>query len=368
MDFFLWMALSVGLTPMPGPVEDSVYVYDVFKPGTACAEMEERLKALPLRSTVILSIEQGPEFVLDRPKGEDDLACVLNHLRAASRKVKVLLLQDPVFLDRGEEAVRRAALVSAFAERHKGQLAGVQVDVEPYTIEKWGCCNAEERRAILRDLHQLLTRVRRNLGGLPLAVVAPWWYPVVRELPEAGPELMFQVVDEIYLMAYGDEGGPLVGGTAERVLGRVDAPEFFTGKGRMYIALAAYEFRSPEHLQAELETVRRRLASRPTFAGTALFHATSAFNVPLGRFVSGTVIDPDGKRLAGVEVQADGATAKTNVCGQFSLRLPGTSTKAELVLRKPGFLARKLQPDLPMPGSTRELGNITLEKEKEAAP
>lgn len=340
--------------------EDAVYVYDVFRDKPDCTELVGRLKALPLRPTIILSVEQGPEYILDRPNGERDLACVLKHLRSTSRKVKALLLQAPVFLDRGEEVVRRAALLGAFATRYRGYLSGVQVDVEPYTIEDWGCCSVEKRRAILRDLHQLLSRVRRNLGGLSLGVVAPWWYPVVRDLPEAGPEALFLVADEIYLMAYGDEGGPVMGGTAERILARVDAPEFFAGKGRMYIALATYEFRSADHLQAELETLRRRLASRTSFAGTAIFHAASPFNVPLARFLSGTVTDSQGKGLPDAEIEAEGIKARTNTCGQFSLaRLTGP--KVEMTVRKPGFRARKVQAELAPPGVVRELGNIALE-------
>ncbi len=370
MRWFLLPAVLFCLAPLraapPAPTrlgEDAVYVYDVFRDASVCADVVARLRQLPLRRTVILSVEQGSEFILDRAKGEPLLACVLQHLRASARTVKALLLQDPSFLAKGEEAVRRAVLVGEFAARHPRQLSGAQVDVEPYTVEKWSCCNAEERRRALRDLHQLLGRVRRQLRGLPLGVAAPWWYPAVtRELPEAAPEAFLEVADELYLMAYGDEGGPLVGGEAERVLARVDAPEFFPGSGRVHIALATYEFRSPAHFQAELEKVRRRLAAWPTFAGTAVFHAASGFNFPLARLVSGTVTDEAGDGLPDVEIEAAGIRGRTNMCGQFLLRgLP--DGKAELILRKEGFRTRLFPVQGRDPGTIAELGNMAMEKE-----
>lgn len=61
--------------------EDAVYVYDVFRDKPDCTELVGRLKALPLRPTIILSVEQGPEYILDRPNGERDLACVLKQDR-----------------------------------------------------------------------------------------------------------------------------------------------------------------------------------------------------------------------------------------------------------------------------------------------
>lgn len=366
MRLFLLITLAVCAAAQRAPSaepEDSVYVYDVFRGTPGCGELLDRLRALPLRPTVILSIEQGPEFVLDRPNGAEQLACVVRQLRASSRKVKALFLQDPAFLERGEEAVRRAALLRAFASRHPRQLSGVQVDLEPYASEKWSCCGVEERRAQMRNLHQLLLRVRRELRRLPLGLAAAWWYPALREVPEAWPKALFGVADEIYLMVYGDEGGPLVGGTADRVLERLTAPELFAGRGRIHIALATYEFASPPQFQAELQTLRWRLAWWRNFAGTAIFHAASAFNVPLLHLVSGTVTDQDGRSLSGVEIEAAGIRGHSDQCGQFSLRgLP--APQAELLLSKPGFRTQKLSIELAPPGAVRELGNIVLERDE----
>ena len=231
-------------------LEDAVYVYHVFRGTDDCQEVVARLRKLPLRPTVILSVERGREFVLDRPNGEQQLACVLEYLRASSRSVKALLLQAPSFLEKRKEAVRRTKLLGAFAARHPGKLAGVQIDVEPHEGEQWREGDTAHRRARLRSLHELLCSVRPHLRGLPLGIAAPWWYPsVAEELPEAAPAALFAVVDEIYLMTYGGKKEPRVGGTADRVLARVDRPEVFSGPGRVYLVLATYEYRSQAHLQ-----------------------------------------------------------------------------------------------------------------------
>ena len=342
--------------------QDEVYVYDLFHKEADCGTAVARLKQLPLRSTLILSVEQGKRFVLDDPGGERLLACVLEHLRTSSRTVKAMLLQDPSFTGRTEEAVRRAAQLGRFVARYPGLLAGAHIDVEPYTTEDWKCGDTEERRRLVQELHQLLNLVRQQLGGLPLGAAVPWWFPRISdEVPEAAPEALFDVADEIYLMTYGDKGGPVVGGTAGRVLRRVDAPEFFAGNGRMYIALASYEFPSPADLETAVGTVHQRLDKHPNFAGTAVFHAASVYNAPLLRLVSGRVVDEAGKDVPGVEIRAGGVEKRSNKCGKFSLRgVP--EGQAELVLEKEGFRTRKLPIRLAAPGRIRDLGNVVLEK------
>ena len=360
--FLLFYPLQWAAAAPTARAEDEVYVYDLFVEGANCGTALARLKKLPLRPTLILSIEQGKRFVLDDPGGERLLACVLDHLHGSDRTVKAMLLQDPSFTERTGEAVRRAARLGQFVRRHPGRLAGAHIDVEPYTTEAWSCGDVEERRRLVQELHQLLNLVRRQLRGLPLGLAVPWWFPRISdEVPEAAPEALFNVADEIYLMTYGDKGGPVVGGTPGRVLRRVDAPEFFSGTGRIYIALASYEFPSADELEAAVGTVHQRLNRYPNFAGTAVFHAASVFNAPLLRLVSGKVVDEAGEDLAGVEIRAGGIRKRSNKCGKFSLGgVP--EVQPELVLEKPGFRTRKVPIRLAAPGRIRELGNIVLEK------
>ena len=365
---FLLLPILAAAGAAEGPAaEDAVWVYNLFRGTPTCDELAERLDALPLRPTVILSIEQGHEFILNREGGERQLGCALEHLRRGGRRIKALLLQDPVFLENGKEAVRRAALLGDFVRRHPGWISGAQVDVEPHTVKQWSCCTIEDRRALLRGLHLVLSDVRGQLGGLPLGVVAPWWYPVARDLPEAHPEAFFRVIDEIYLMAYGDRGGPLIGGSAEAVLERIDRPAFFTGRGRLYIGVATYDFRSPEQVNQDLEVIRERLAGRPNFAGTALFHAASPYDLPLRRFVSGTVVDGDGSPVPDAEIRAGGVEGKSGECGSFEMSgFP--DERAEMVFRKAGFLERRMSVTLRSPGRIRELGKIRLERDPAVPP
>ena len=272
------LALGAGFSAYAQDSEDAVYVYDLFHEADNCLDLFARLRGLSLRPTVILSVEQGPEFILDQPSGEGRLACVLRFLNGSRRRVKALFLQDPVFLERRAEAVRRAARLGEFIARHPQELAGVQMNVEPHGNEQWPEADSEERRRLLEGLHELLRRVRPHLGGLPLSIAVPWWYAdLAREIPPASPTALFQVADELYLMAYGD-GNPT---PAEELAGslraRLGGAFAFSETGLTHVVLATHEFRSAAHLEAELGRLRRSLASSPNFAGTAVFHATSGF-------------------------------------------------------------------------------------------
>jgi hypothetical protein len=321
ISILFWLSPLLAAPPKPERLEDAVYVYGLFNGASGCSDLEGRLKALRLRSTVILSVEPDPGFLLDLPDGEEQLTCVLSYLRKTSRKAKALFLQDPVFLERSEVSAGRARLLGSFAASHPGLLAAAQVDIEPYTTGRWSCCGLEGRRALLRDTLDLLGMVREELSGLPLGVLLPWWFPGTSDhIPQAAPRAFFGVVDELYLMAYGEEGGPAVGGTAKRVLDRVDVPEVFSGPGRVYIGLATYEFRSPNDLQNQLKKVRNRLARRPTFAGTAVFHATSAYNVPGQPVFSASKVCQTGRKLPGAGAEAAGILSRPDYCGNSSLR------------------------------------------------
>lgn len=271
------VALGLSCPGYAQEPEDAVYVYDLFQEADNCLELFIRLRRLPLRSTVILSVEQGPEFILDQAGGEERVRCVLRFLNGSERRVKALFLQDHGFLRDGREAARRAALLGDFAARYPGEFVGVQIDVEPYADKQWEASGARQRRQLLQRLHELLRRVRPHLRGLPLAAAVPWWYAeAAGELPEAAPGALSQVADELYVMLYGDEREQLAWNPARLRpwIGRAPTP---SRNARIHLVLATYEFSSPDHLEVELQNVRRLLASRWNFAGTAVFHAQSDF-------------------------------------------------------------------------------------------
>ena len=277
--FVVLAIATLGLAaPEPAPeIEDAVYVYDLFQGADNCLELFTRLRRLPLRSTVILSVEQGPEFILDHPAGEEKLRCVLRFLNGSLRRVKALFLQDPGFLRDNQETVRRAALLGEFIARHPGEFAGAQIDVEPHADTKWEATSANQRRRLLQGLHEVLRQVRPHLRGLPLGAAVPWWYAnMAQELPEAAPGALFQVADELYVMLYGEEKDLLAWEPARlrHWIGLAPTPSI---NARTHLVLATYEFPSQTHLEAELKNVRRLLASHSNFAGTAVFHAQSRF-------------------------------------------------------------------------------------------
>src|SRR3990167_2710359 len=110
---------------------------------------------------------------------------------------------------------------------------------------------------------------------------------------KAAPEALFQEADELYLMAYGD-GDSTEGGDAPTSLpARIAGAYGFSGAGRTHVVLATYEFPSQNRLQAELKKVRRALASRPNFAGTAVFHANSSYQATAR---GGSAMPPAGNR------------------------------------------------------------------------
>jgi len=158
----------------------------------------------------------------------------------------------------------------------------------------------------------------------------------------------------------------VVAGSADRILSRIKLSRIFSGPGRVYVALGTYEYRSPQQLQTELETVRRELAVRPHFAGTSVFHAQSQFDAPLIRIVSGVVTDSNGQNLKDVEVEADGAHDTTNRCGKFSLRVRHLCGR-QMTFKKPGYKTLQVPVEARRLGVEKEVGKIVMENAGERA-
>ncbi len=172
------------------------------------------------------------------------------------------------------------------------------------------------------------------------------------------------VADGVYFMVYGDEGGPVVSGRAEKVIARLPVGFLPAQQGRSYIALATYESHSPAELEAEIKQVRKYYGRSKRFGGTAIFHARSDYDAPLVRVVSGVVTDAAGKGVASAEVEAGGVKAQTNMCGKFTLKgVP--QAEATLSVSKDGYEPLSVAVELADPGRERELRPIRLSPKKQ---
>ena len=378
---FLGAALLLALAPLRAsatphvvPIEISVFVYDLFAAEPDCAHIRERLQALPLRSTVLLSVEQGPEFLPDSSAGQQRLRCALTFLRAHGRRVKALLLQDTTFLDTPNEAARRMAALARFS-RSAGGFAGAVLDIEPYLHRDWECGTVGDRRALAMRYLELVKQVRRAVAPLTVEVAVPAWWAEQSEVPELQPEQLFRATDGVYVMLYGDPGGPLVGGSVERIAERIPASGGFFGSGsgssakrasqpRVHLVLAPYELSSPAEMEAQLAALRQRYAGARGFAGVSLFHAAATYNAPLVRMLSGSVLDERGERLHGATVVSAELKAESDDCGNFSLRDVKTEA-VRLEVRKAGYRTASVEVKLAPAGQVTELPPIHLVAQNE---
>ena len=359
-------AVVLVLTPARAQakkLEDSSFVYGIFADHPTCEQVEQRLAAAPLRPAVLLSVENGQGFLLDQAGGADLLQCALQSLAGAGRTAKALLLQDPSFLERTDESARRMRLLGEFAAAHRKLLAGAVIDIEPYVEERWSCATHAGKREIGGRYLDLLRQLKAASGTLPVEAAVPWWYVLNDDIPELLPGTILGAADGVYFMVYGDEGGPVVDGQAEKVFDRMPAEKLGTRRGKVYIALATYESVSAAELEAELGAVRGHYAAVRSFAGTAVFHATSEYNAPLVRVLSGVVADSEGNGLAAAQVECCGVKAVTNACGKFTLKgIP--EERATLRISKEGYAPRAVEVTLFAPGRERELPPILLSAQK----
>jgi hypothetical protein len=345
--------------------EDAIFVYDVFAGAPACPQIEQRLAAMPLRPTVILSIEQGREFLLSSAEGTARLTCALAWLQRHDHRVKAMLVQDRSFINMHDAAVRRMGLLAQYAQHQP--IAGAVIDVEPYSDPDWGCSANVKRRALISRYKALLRDLRQAADPLPLETAEPWWAGSLKDVPEMQPSVLFQDVSGMYLMLYGDEGGPLVGNSTDGIAARVPPDGVYFGArqalGRVYLGLATYEAASPEALNRAIASLQERYSGVPGFAGTAIFHAGSTYNAPLVRIVAGQVVDATGEGVAGAEVELAGIKTHTGTCGNFELR--GVQSPAgELQVRNSGYETQSRHVQVSQPGRETEAGVITLPRAK----
>jgi hypothetical protein len=337
------LLLLLGVRPIAA-AGIAVWVYDL--PRWTEGQWEARLAALPPGTRhLYASVEEGPRFVLDDEFRAADIQRVVGDLRERSGiQTHAMILQDTRWLDDVEGARERLARVLALNGTRPDQaFAGVHVDVEPQTLEGWECGGIPERRVLVQKLQGLLARLasavppagKDRSGRLSLSAALPWWIGALSaEIPEASPRRFFESLDEIVLMAYGDPGGPRVGGSVQALLRRLedarlwrDAPP---GKG-IRIGLATYEYASAADLLATARELDRAFDSQKAYRGTAIFHSTGNYSAPLSASLRGLVQDAAGQPVARASVRVGERRIATNGCGRFVIRdLPTAGVALEV--------------------------------------
>ena len=263
-------------TAMAREPEDSVFVYGLFAGETSCPAIEQRLAALPLRQTVILSVEEsGGRFVLDDPSGADQLRCTIGALTRTRRRVKVLILQDATYMSNVMDAARRMIAISEFAKRNRGIEAAV-VDIEPYAEDSWIHGTQAQRRDIAMRFTQVLNHLKKCSRPLKLEAALPWWLTSTKDVPEIGVKPLFGSVDGVYLMLYGLGGAPSQT-VADRVVDRLSPKNEMLKRGRVYLTLNTEDQPSAEQMDRDLASLRRQYGRVKGFAGVSVFHAGGSY-------------------------------------------------------------------------------------------
>jgi hypothetical protein len=339
-------------------LEHSSFVYGIFHANPTCSLIKQRVAELDLDSAAILSIEDGATFVLDRSDGAGQIACAIRTLAARHKKTKLMLLQDVSFLDNVAEAQRRVLKAAFFLRSHDVSVSALVLDIEPYITEQWACGGHEGEERIARSYLQLLRDLRTISRPVPLEAAVPWWATAKPADSAFSATALAAVLDAEYLMFYGDEGGPIVNGSAQAIIDRFPTQRISAISCPFYIALATYESKSHASLEQEIGELDKIFAQSNHYSGTAVFEAGGTYNFPLLRTLNGAVTDPIGRGLPHTQVSAGSIMVHSNACGQFNLHgLPATAT---LTLTAPGYRTRREQVTLRPPGRETDWPTIVL--------
>ena len=370
------VTLGLGVAPSASvqPVDVAVWVYGAER--WADDQIAVELSRLPAGARrLYLSVEEGPRFLLDDPAATAHLSDILDV--AGPRfglAVEAMMLQDTHWISDVPGAERRVSAVLRFNEsrRQAGRAAfdGLHFDIEPYTDEAWTCGSEPARAAIVDRLQALfghLAAVTRQSAAGPMRVTAafPWWIGAMSgRMPPMAPRAWLASLDEVVLMAYGDPGGPIVGGSAAAVLRRVHDARLWSavpaGRG-VRVGLSTHEYADPVALSATIRGVSDTLRSRAEFRGIAVFAHGHAFDRPPASSLEGTVADREGAAVAGAVVHGGDHAVRTTSCGTFSLGgLPRGDV--EILVGAEGFVDHRVVARGLVPGRIRELPRIVLDR------
>lgn len=321
------------------------------------------------------NVEDGPQFLLDDEFHASGIQRLVSTARdRAGVLVHALMLQDTRWLDDHTGALERLArIISLNRFRPEEAFAGVHVDVVPDTLERWECGGIPERRALFGKLQTLLARIgaglppprRAGQGPLQFSAALPWWIGAVSaDIPEASARRFFESLDEIVLTAYGDPGGPRVGGSTATLRERLEDVRLWRdvppGKG-IRIGLATYEYKNAIDLMATVGGLDSAFSGRSAYRGTAIFHLAGRYDAPLAASAKGLVRDAAGKPVVGARVRAGGRVTATNQCGRFVFRgLP--ASRGEVEITKLGFQATTVPVATMTPGHEVEIPLIVLRR------
>jgi hypothetical protein len=365
--------LLVGSRPVAA-ADIAVWLYDL--PHWSESQWEAKAARLPPGTRhLYASAEDGPRFLLDDEFRASDIQRLVGALRERSGiTVHAMILQDTRWLDDPGGARERLGRVLALNRiRPDRAFAGVHVDVEPYSLEDWECGGISERRVLVQKLQALLTHIASAIpppgkgggGRLRLSAALPWWIgSLSADVPEASPRRFFESLDEIVLMAYGDPGGPVVGGSARALLQRLEDARLWRGipadKG-IRIGLATYEYASAGDLLAAVRELDKALGRHTGYRGTAIFHSGGAYGAPLVASVRGLVRDTAGQPVAGSRAKVGERQTVTSRCGRFVFRdLP--SPRVELEVRGKGFESITVPVTGLTPGRELEIAPIVVNR------
>ncbi len=339
----VWFLLLAGAQPVAA-ADVAVWVYDL--PRWSESQSEVKAAALPAGTRhLYASVEDGPNFLLQDESRSADIQRLVGALRERPGILThAMILQDTRWLDDAEGAQARLARVVALNRAYPDRaFAGVHVDVEPQTLEDWECGGIPERRVLIQKLQALFSRLASAIptagkggsGRLQLSAALPWWIvSPSADIPEASPRRLFESLDEIVLMAYGDPGGPRIGGSAQALLPRLEDTRLWQGiplgKG-IRIGLATYEYASAADLLAAARGLDRAFVSLRGYRGTAIFHSTGIYGAPLTASIRGLVRDATGQPVARASVKVGERQIATNRCGRFVVRgLPAAGVALEV--------------------------------------